>query len=47
MNVLGRQVEVIRVERRRDKSEVLIELNGVIILGMDHQSTRGNDRLGL
>jgi hypothetical protein len=47
MNVLGHQVQVIWIERRRGKSKVLIELDGLVILGVDYQGSRCNDRLSL
>lgn len=47
MDVLGHQIQVIKIEWRLYESEVLIELNGLVILGMDDHCSRGNDRLGL
>jgi hypothetical protein len=47
MDVFGHQVQVIRIERRWGKSKVLIELNSLVVLGMDNQGSRRDDRFGL
>ena len=47
MNILGHQVQVVRIQRRRCESKMLIELDGLLILGMHNQGSRGNNRLSL
>lgn len=47
MDILTHHEQMLGINRRRHKAEVLVELNGGFVLGLNHHGSCGDDRLCL